>query len=79
MPAPKWPLLWWTGGRIAAYVLSIQSIVVSYALQHMVFAELACFVTCNQVPDKLFSVISQIALRALWNADPDLTPHAPVE
>jgi hypothetical protein len=24
-------------------------------------SELACFVTCNQVPDELFSVISQIA------------------
>jgi hypothetical protein len=30
-------------------------------LQHMVFSELACFVTCNQVPDEFFSVISQIA------------------
>jgi hypothetical protein len=42
----------------------VKSIVVSFALQHMVFSELACFETCNpalQVPDEFFSVISQIA------------------
>jgi hypothetical protein len=68
MPAPKWPLLWWTGGRKPHALCSSQSVVVSYALQHMVFSELAFFETCNQVPDEFFSVISQIAPPSSWNA-----------
>jgi hypothetical protein len=39
-----------------------QRIELGYALQHMVFSELACIVPCNQATDELFSVIGQIAL-----------------
>ena len=38
-----------------------QSIELGYALQDMVFSELACFVSRNQVPEELVSVIGQIA------------------
>lgn len=39
-----------------------QRIELGYALQHMVFAELARIVPGNQATDELFSVIGQIAL-----------------
>ena len=45
-----------------------QSIELGYALQHMVFPELACVVSRNQATDELFSVIGQIA-----------PPHTPTE
>jgi hypothetical protein len=56
-----------------------QSIELGNALQDMILSELACFVSRNQVPEELVSVIGHVAPPPAAEMMAYLTPHPGVE